>query len=108
LAAAAACGTLATNRSPAVRASCLAPFLLSLFFILTFLYQRDINKKNNEEVKMKQKKFGKKLNLNKKTITHLDNEKMKGANGGGDSKIWICQWTPYSCHLSCLDTDCFC
>lgn len=57
---------------------------------------------------MKQKKFEKKLNLNKKTITDLNHDEMKGIIGGGDSKIWLCQWTPYSCHLSCLDTACFC
>lgn len=57
---------------------------------------------------MKPKKLEKKLSLKKKTITDLNNAEMKGINGGGDSKIWLCQWTPFSCHLSCLDTDCFC
>lgn len=43
---------------------------------------------------MKQKKFDKKLFLNKKTIVDLDNGEMTQVKGGsGDSRCWICPYT---------------
>jgi hypothetical protein len=49
---------------------------------------------------MKQKKFPKKLSLNKKTVAHLNSEEMKAANGGKVIISLITLAGPYTCMCS--------
>jgi hypothetical protein len=58
---------------------------------------------------MKQKRFNKKLGLNKETIVRLDGEKAADVRGGGPTYAFT--YGPYSCvnHNSCFsipDTGC--
>jgi natural product precursor len=50
---------------------------------------------------MKVKAFSKKLNLNKKTIAHLDNGEMKGLRGGAKSR-------PTQCRMRTCEKTCTC
>lgn len=49
---------------------------------------------------MNQKKFQKKLALNKKTIAHLNSDEMKDARGGKVTIIFITIADPYTCLCS--------
>jgi hypothetical protein len=52
---------------------------------------------------MKKKKFSKKLNLNKKTVSNLVNVEMQEVYGGGLTQ----RGTP-TCQISCIATFCMC
>jgi hypothetical protein len=53
---------------------------------------------------MKQKKSGKKLNLNKKTIAALDNRQINAAHGGTEPTCGSCAQT-CTCNKECFECD---
>ncbi len=56
---------------------------------------------------MKNKKFNKKLSLNKQTITDLSSQELKNAKGGISRPIYICMATNFetcTCEISCYQT----
>jgi len=56
---------------------------------------------------MKAKKFDKKLNLNKTTISDLTKTEMQSAKGG-DSQWYPGCWSTYTCYITPCDTDLSC
>jgi len=51
---------------------------------------------------MKTKRFDQKLNLNKKTVSRLNNEELKASKGGADTTPIKCMVTWITCwHNSC-------
>jgi hypothetical protein len=49
---------------------------------------------------MKQKRFQKKLGLNKRTVAHLNQKEMNVAKGGVDTTIFVTLAGPYTCLCS--------
>lgn len=52
---------------------------------------------------MKVKKFSKKLSLNKSTVTHLDESRMKDVKGGYEVKLTL-EYCTLSCSCTCTYT----